>query len=82
MSLWWPLYTGSIIYHTSTLHLLALRELRTLNVRTRAFGPRVAGVQVYYVAGGIQVYYVAGGVQVYYVAGGVQVYSVTNYSTC
>ena len=44
-------------YTTKALRLLALRELRTLHVRTRAFGPRVAGdVPVYSIAGGVQVY--------------------------
>ena len=39
------------------LHLLALREFRTLRIRNEARGPRVAGgVQVYSVVGGIQVY--------------------------
>ena len=42
---------------TSALRYLALRELRTLRICTRAFSPRVAGgVQVYSVAGGVQVY--------------------------
>ena len=33
----------TIIAYTSALRLLALRGLRTLRVRTRAFGPRYGG---------------------------------------
>ena len=67
----------SILQNTSAFRLLALRKLRTLRVRTRAFDPRVAGgMQVYSVAGGVRVYSVAGGMQVYSVAGSMRVYSV------
>ena len=60
------------------LRLLALRELRTLRIPTRSFGPSVtAGMQVYSVTAGMQVYSVTGGMQVYSVTGGMQVYSVT-----
>ena len=38
----------ALLYHTSLLRLLALRQLRTIRV--------AGGVQVYSVAGGIQVY--------------------------
>ena len=47
-------------YLTSSLRFLTLRQLRTLDIRTRAFVPRVVGgMQVYSVLGGMQVYSVA-----------------------
>ena len=47
---------SNIYIYTSALRLLALRGLRSLRDRTRAYGPRVAvGMQVYTVAG-VQVY--------------------------
>ena len=45
-SLWLKTFRVPLVL-TSALRLLELRELRTLRIRTRAFGPRVAeGMQV------------------------------------